>query len=149
MKKIQRECLKLRQDFPTVQKALKNATVMLPEEPVSLVKSYINGSSRLSKETVVARRHSRFTKPALPELNFTEALACSCGGKCATKRCSCKANLRRCLIVIAKSRYVQIAETMSIYTEVAFQFIYTRFLYARVYARKSLNLSKVHSRNTN
>ncbi len=35
------------------------------------------------------------------------------------------------LIVIAKSRYVQIAETMSIYKEVAFQFI--RVFHTHVY----------------
>ena len=96
MTKIQCECLKLRQDFPTVKKALKNAAVVLPEEPVSLVESYLKGSSRVAKETVVARRHSRFTKPALPELSYTEAAACSCSEKCATKRCCCKADLRRC-----------------------------------------------------
>ena len=95
MTKIQCECLKLRQDFPTVKKALKNAAVVLPEEPVSL-ESCLKGSSRVAKETVVARRHSRFTKPALPELSFTEAAACSCSGKCATRRCSCKADLRLC-----------------------------------------------------
>ena len=64
---MQRECLKQIQDFATVEKASKNARALLPKEPISLLESYLNGNSRLAKEVVVARRHSRFTKPALPE----------------------------------------------------------------------------------
>ena len=67
MQSIQRECLKQIQDFATVEKASKNARALLPKEPISLLESYLNGNSRLAKEVVVARRHSRFTKPALPE----------------------------------------------------------------------------------
>ncbi len=99
MQNIQLECLKLRQDFPTVVKASKNAKALLPKEPMSLVENYLNGNPRQPKEVVVAGRHSRFTTPALPEPEtavHNPTFQCSCSGKCATRRCICEQNLRPC-----------------------------------------------------
>lgn len=88
---IQLESLKLRREYPTLKKAKKHAKEILPKEPISLVEKYLGGNQPESKASVIARKYSRFTKPAYPvEANDT---ICRCSGKCATVRCSCKALL--------------------------------------------------------
>ena len=65
------------------------STYILPHEPMSLVEKYLAGTQAESKASVVARRYSRFSKPAYPV--DKEKSICTCSGKCATVRCACKA----------------------------------------------------------
>ncbi len=66
----------------------------LPTKPPTLVNKYLEGKERLDKNLVVSRRHSRFTKPAMP--CAPGEFHCFCGGKCATKRCICKQKATVC-----------------------------------------------------
>ena len=75
--------------YHTLKKARKHAYHMLPKEPMSLVEKYLGGNQAESKASVVARRYSRFSKPAYPVENGQSI--CKCTGKCATVRCPCKA----------------------------------------------------------
>ena len=99
MQNIQLECLQLREDFPTFEKACENAAALLPKEPMLLVNSYLNSNPQQPKEVIVASKHSCFTMPALPEPQtafLISTFQCSCLGKCATRRCICKQNLCHC-----------------------------------------------------
>ncbi|CAB4018413.1 Hypothetical predicted protein [Paramuricea clavata] len=40
---VQEECLKLRNDFSTLKKAISHSKELLPEEPVTLVEKYLDG----------------------------------------------------------------------------------------------------------
>ena len=75
--------------YRTIEKAQKHAQHILPHEPMSLVEKYLVGNQAESKASVVARRYSRFSKPAYPV--DKEKSICTCSGKCATVRCACKA----------------------------------------------------------
>ncbi|CAB4031322.1 Hypothetical predicted protein, partial [Paramuricea clavata] len=90
---IQEECLKLRNDFSTLKKAISHSKELLPEEPVTLVEKYLDGKQPKPKSDIVAAKHSRFTQPALPGVDEDH---CDCSGKCATRRCKCKNELRKC-----------------------------------------------------
>ena len=94
MQKIQHESLNLRQKYPALKKAKLNSKPMLPKEPMSLASMYRNGNQPESKESIVARRYCRFTQPACPVV--ADERVCECSGKCATKRCPCKANTTKC-----------------------------------------------------
>ncbi|CAB4020840.1 Hypothetical predicted protein [Paramuricea clavata] len=93
VKRHQSESLKLRQKFPTLKKARLNAIDVLPKEPPSLVDQYKKNNPPESKNSIIAKRFSRFTKPAYP---VEDNDICECSGKCATKRCGCKASKRLC-----------------------------------------------------
>ena len=67
---------------------------MLPKEPMSLASMYRNDNQPESKESIVARRYCRFTQPACPVV--ADESVSECSGKCATKRCPCKANTTKC-----------------------------------------------------
>ena len=73
----------------TLNRARKHAYHILPKEPMSLVEKYMIGNEAESKASVVARRYSRFSKPASPD--ESELSICKCSGKCATLRCAWKA----------------------------------------------------------
>ena len=90
---ILKETIKLRNKYPTLEKAIVHANEVLPAEPDSLVDQYLAGKERPSKELVVASRKSRFTKPALPtsDKQRSATKACLCKGKCATRKCNCRA----------------------------------------------------------
>ena len=91
------EVLQLRSEQHNLKKARAFADKLLPQEPISMVKKYLEQKDRPSKEQVVDSRKSRFTKPALPEkADDTLSYMCSCKGKCATKRCICKLNKALC-----------------------------------------------------
>ena len=81
---IQLETLKLRTTYPTLKKALKHAKKILPDESESLVQKYLGGKQSESKESVIARRYSRFSTPAYPIAD--DGITCKCSGKCATVR---------------------------------------------------------------
>jgi hypothetical protein len=85
---VQLESLELRAKYCTLKKAQKHAKQVLPKEPISLVEKYLDGNQAESKASVIARRYSRFLKPAYPVQNES---ICRCSGKCATVRCACKA----------------------------------------------------------
>ena len=87
---VQLESVQLRAKHRTLKRAQKNANLVLPPEPMSLVEQYLNGKQAESKASVVNRRYSRFSKPALP-LPDQNKSSCTCSGKCATIRCACKA----------------------------------------------------------
>ncbi|CAB3982116.1 Hypothetical predicted protein [Paramuricea clavata] len=63
------------------------------KEPVTLVEKYLDGKQPKPKSDIVAAKHSRFTQPALPGVDEDH---CDCSGKCATRRCKCKNELRKC-----------------------------------------------------
>lgn len=90
---ILNEVMRLRDQYKTLRKAKAHADNMLPVEPQSLVAQYLAGKERPSKEEVVANRKSRFSKPALPtsEEQRSKNKPCSCKGKCATRKCNCRA----------------------------------------------------------
>ena len=90
---VQLESLKLRTKYRTLKKAQKHANDILLKEPMSLVDKYLGGNQAESKASVVARRYSRFSKPAYPVEN--ESIY-RCLGKCATVRCECKALGNKC-----------------------------------------------------
>ena len=85
--------VQLRTKYLTLRKAKAHANEVLPAEPESLVDQYLAGKERPSKELVVASRRSGFSKPALPTSQTQRSVtkACFCKGKCATKKCNCKA----------------------------------------------------------
>ena len=85
--------MRLRSQYKTLKKAKAYADNMLPAEPQSLVAQYLAGKERPSKEDVVANRRSRFSKPALPtsERQRSQNKPCTCKGKCATRKCNCRA----------------------------------------------------------
>ena len=83
---IQSEAIRLRKEFNNLLKAKCHAEELLPKEPCSLVKKYLEGKRPQTKQEIVANRHSRFTKPA----NKVTEIKCDCSGKCATRRCPCK-----------------------------------------------------------
>ena len=87
------EVVHLRTKYPTHKKAKSHANEVLPIEPRSLVEQYLAGKERQSKEDVVANRRSRFSKPALPVSKERESTnkPCACKGKCATRKCDCRA----------------------------------------------------------
>jgi hypothetical protein len=87
--------LHLRSDHPTLKKASIYSKSILPPEPPSLIEKYTKGKERPKREEVVANRHSRFSKPALPESPINISV-CICKGKCATKACSCRSKKRKC-----------------------------------------------------
>ena len=60
---------------------------------MTLVEKYLEGKQPQPKSDIVAAKHSRFTRPALPGV---DEIYCDCSGKCATKRCLCKNHLRKC-----------------------------------------------------
>lgn len=93
MNTILQESLNLRKSFNTVKKAISHAQQVLPKEPPTMVKKYLNGKQPQPKSETVARRHSRFTQPALPEI---DEIKCDCSGKCFTKRCPCKDGKNKC-----------------------------------------------------
>ena len=90
---ILNEVMKLRSQYQSLKKAKAHAHYMLPTEPQSLVAKYLTGKERPSKEQVVASRRSRFSKPALPtsEKGRSQNKPCACKGKCATRKCNCRA----------------------------------------------------------
>ncbi|XP_028410291.1 uncharacterized protein LOC114532904 [Dendronephthya gigantea] len=87
------QVIKLRKQYPTLKKAKEHASNVLPPEPQSLVQQYLAGKERPSKEQVVANKKSRFSKPALPTSVKRKAGVnpCACKGKCATRKCDCRA----------------------------------------------------------
>ena len=87
------ETIKLRKEFGNIQRAKNHAKEFLPKEPISLVQKYLDGNQPQSKAEVVAKRYSRFTKPAYP---VQDECLCECSGKCATRRCWCKKNAQKC-----------------------------------------------------
>ena len=92
VKHHQSESLKLWQKFPTLNKAWLNAIDVLPKEPPSLVDQYKRNNPPESKNSIIAKQFCRFSKPAYP----IDENTCECSGKCATKRCGCKASKRLC-----------------------------------------------------
>lgn len=76
-----------------MKKAAAHAKEILPAEPESLVSQYLAGKERPLKDDVVAKRKSRFSTPALPtsEQQRTVTKPCYCKGKCATRKCNCRA----------------------------------------------------------
>ena len=88
------EVVRLRKDFGTLKKAKCHAKELLPKEPASLVEKYTKGTARQPKAEVIAKKYSRFTKPAYPV--DKEHPMCDCSGKCATVRCPCKKALEKC-----------------------------------------------------
>ena len=85
--------VRLRSQYNTLKKAKAHAEEVLPAEPKTLVQQYLEGKERPSKEHVVASRKSRFSKPALPvnKERTSNQKPCACKGKCATRKCDCKA----------------------------------------------------------
>lgn len=90
---ILKEVIQLRSQYQTLKKAKVHADDVLPAEPKSLVEQYLAGKERPSKEQVVASRKSRFSTPALPtnKDRGSENKPCACKGKCATRKCNCRA----------------------------------------------------------
>ena len=93
MQLILNEVMRLRSQYKTLKKAKVYADNMLPAEPQSLVAQYLAGKERPSKEDVVAKKRSLFSKPALPtsEGQRFQNKPCTCKGKCATRKCNCRA----------------------------------------------------------
>ena len=79
--------------YPTLKKAKAHTITALPPEPRTLVEQYLEGKERQSKEQVVSNRKSRFSTPALPisRERTSDKRPCSCKGKCATRKCDCRA----------------------------------------------------------
>ena len=90
---ILNQTIQLRTQHPTLRKAKAHANEVLPAEPEFLMDQYLAGKERPSKELVVASRRSCFSKPALPTSQTQRSVtkACFCKGKCATKKCNCRA----------------------------------------------------------
>ena len=91
---IMSQAIQHRVKHNTLTKAKAHAEKVLPIEPQSLVQKYLGGQERPSKQQVVESRKSRFTKPALPvnKEHGPDQNPCECKGKCATKKCSCRAD---------------------------------------------------------
>jgi hypothetical protein len=90
---ILNDVVKLRNQHNTIEKAMVYAKSVLPTEPRSLVEQYLEGKERPTKESVVANIRSRFSTPALPVSNERGSgqKHCVCKGKCATRKCDCRA----------------------------------------------------------
>lgn len=90
---ILNKVIKIRSQYPSLKKAAVYANDVLPAEPQSLVEKYLVGKERPSKEYVVASRKSRFSTPALPvsRERTSDSKPCACKGKCATRKCDCRA----------------------------------------------------------
>ncbi|CAB4031730.1 Hypothetical predicted protein, partial [Paramuricea clavata] len=73
-------------------KANDHAHAVLPAKPSTMVANYLDGKPRPSNADVIAKRHSKESKPAIP----VDGVCCSCTEKCATKRCVCKESGNLC-----------------------------------------------------
>lgn len=91
---ILQEVIKLRSQYPTLQKARLHVSMLLQPKPMTMVSNYLEGKPRPKKTDVIAQRHSRYSKPALA----IEIVYCACTGKCATKRCTCKSSGNACSV---------------------------------------------------
>ena len=63
---IQSEAIRLRKEFNNLLKAKCHAEELLPNEPCSLVKKYLEGKQPQTKQEIVANRHSRPSLLSLP-----------------------------------------------------------------------------------